>query len=179
MKKFPLLLLLALVCATQALSQTKMLYGSQHIIILDIPAGWLQVQHPQLPFLIKPDKKKVSETTYMYVFGIDYPEHPSMEEFITGNNAHVQSQFPKVEIGSLDQRFAKLDEDAAIQGRYKTITYTYPDKRHEAILVVEGKRTIVTCVLSADGEKEFNSLLPGFIALAGSMLISDAEVQEK
>jgi hypothetical protein len=35
----------------------------------------------------------------------------------------------------------------------------------------------VVCVLSASGKKEFEQLLPGFLALAGSLSISNAEVK--
>jgi hypothetical protein len=154
-----------------------MLYGSKHMVFLEVPTGWVQVHHPQLPFLIKPDKKRVSDDTYMYVYGIDYPEHPDLEEWIAGNNAHVQAQFPDLVIDSLAQRFANIATEEEPNRRYRTITYTYPNQKHEAILVVEGTYTVVVCVLSASGKKEFEQLLPGFLALAGSLSISNAEVK--
>ena len=177
MKKFLLLLVTTILVASQSFGQTKMIVGQKHLIFVDIPKGWLQAQNDPLPFFIKPDLQNVSNQTYMYVYGIDYKAKPALEGWIKGNNDYVSKQFKGVKIDSLDLKFDNIKTGDYTTGNYIVITYTYTDGKKEVLLIVECVFTIVTAVLSAKDQAEFDLFLPSFVELSKSLKISGATLK--
>jgi hypothetical protein len=159
-------------------AQGVMIYGKHHLIMAEVPKGWLQVQHEELPFVIKPDQKKSDEKTYMYVFGFDYKINPDLNEWIEGNNEHLLKNAKLgVKIDSLSLSFPNFDAKSYTTGRYKTITYTYKDGHKEALLIIECKNSLVTVVMSAVDGKEFKKNLDAFKSIAQSLKILQADVK--
>jgi hypothetical protein len=156
MKK--LLFVLTILFVAQAFAQSKMVVGQNHTIFVEIPKNWLQAQNDQLPFFIKPDKKDVSSETYMYVYGIDYSSKPDLDGWIKGNNDYITEKFKGVKIDTLEHKFDNIKSGDYLTGDYQTITYQYPNRRCEVILVIECKNTIVTAVLSTKEEAELKEL---------------------
>ncbi|MEN2415885.1 hypothetical protein [Flavobacterium mesophilum] len=160
-------------------AQTKMLTSHKHLIILDIPKSWIQVETDEIPFLIKPDEKNVNDNTYMYVYGLDYESAPDLNLWIEGNNSSLKSEIPEIKIGELDLKFENLKKDNFLTGRYKAVNYTYPDSKEEVLLVIESKTTIITAVLSAKDNTEFKQYLGSFKELVNSLKLNPANVTFK
>ncbi|MBZ4037180.1 hypothetical protein K6T82_20640 [Flavobacterium sp. 17A] len=106
-------------------AQTKMLTGHKHLVILNIPKNWIQVENDQLPFLIKPDEKNISDNTYMYVYALDYESAPDLNLWIEGNNTSLKNQIPEIKIDELELKFKNLKKDNFLTGRYKAVNYIY------------------------------------------------------
>jgi hypothetical protein len=174
-KRF-LLLLLILTNFLNSYGQA-MLTGNKHLILVDIPKNWLQAPNEQIPFLIKPDEKNVSDTTYMYVYGLDYNSTPDLNAWIEGNNAGLKDNIPNISIESLDITFDNLKKDNFLTGRYKIVTYVYPNNRKEALLVIESKTSIFTAVLSTKDSNEFNAYFDSFKELISSLKIKSASLK--
>lgn len=172
--QWTLFVVIASICLS--FGQGKMIYGQKHLILLSDPANWIQVQNEQLPYLIKPDEKNVSDRTYMYVFGIDYPTSPDLNGWIEGNTNYLKTVAKGVVVSDLPITFEDKKQDY-LTGRSKTITYEYEDGRKEALLIIECKNTIVTVVLSVDKTILFDQYLPAFKALIATLKISNATVK--
>lgn len=157
-------------------AQTKMLTGYKHLVILNIPKNWLQVETNEIPFLIKPDEKNVSDNTYMYVYGLDYETSPDLNLWIEGNNGSLKSEIPEIKISELELKFENLKKDNFLTGRYKAVSYVYPDSKEEVLLVIESKTTIITAVLSAKDNTEFKQYLDSFKELVNSLKINAANL---
>lgn len=178
MKKL-LFLSLTILFVGQTFGQSKMVVGQKHTIFVDIPIDWLQAQNDQLPFFIKPDKKNVSNETYLYVYGIDYNSKPELSSWVKGNNDYILDKFQGVKIETLNQKFENIKANDYLTGNYVTLTYAYPTGRHEVILVIECKSTIVTAVLSTKDKAELNSLLPSFIELSKSLKVLGTTLKDE
>ena len=163
----------------QAFGQSKMVVGQKHTIFVDTPKGWLQAQNDQLPFFIKPDKNNVSNETYMYIYGIDYNIQPELSGWVKGNNEYILDKFRGVKIDTLNQKFDNIKTNNYLTGNYLNITYEYPAGKHEVILVIECKYTIVTAVLSTKDKEELNSLLPSFIELSKSLKVLGTTLKDE
>lgn len=160
-------------------AQSKILTGSKHMILLEIPKNWVQVENDQTPFLIKPDHEKSDDNTYMYVYGLDYQSEPDLNLWIEGNNSPLKNEIPEVKIGELNFSFENLKKDNFLTGRYKIVNYIYPNLKEEALLVIEAKTTIITAVLAAKDHAEFDKYLNSFKELVNSMKINAAKVTYK
>ena len=159
--------------------QSKMIVGQNHTILAEIPNKWIQAENEQLPFFIKPDETDVSVSTYMYVYGIDYDINPEIEKWIAGNNEYLKSNFPDIIIGTKDLTFENLNDSNYYTGKSQVITYEYPDKRKESILVIECKKSIITVVLSAENNEKFNEYLNAFSELGNSIEIIETELKRE
>jgi hypothetical protein len=179
MKKYQLALILTILFVGQTFGQSKMVVGQKHTIFVDIPKNWLQAQNDQLPFFIKPDKKNVSNETYMYVYGIDYNNKPELSGWVKGNNNYIADKFNGVKIDTLKQQFDNIRADEYLTGNYLTITYDYPNGRNEVMLVIECKSTIVTAVLSTKDKAELKELLTSFIELSKTLKILGTTLKEE
>jgi len=171
MKIFLSVLILTILFVRQTFGQSKMVVGQKHTIFVDIPKNWLQSQNDQLPFFVKPDKKDVSDETYLYVYGIDYNYKPELNGWVKGNNDYIAEKFKGVKIDTLKLKFDNIKAEDYSTGNYMSISYQYPNGRNEVILVIECKYTIVTTVLSTKDRAELNSLLPSFIELSKTLKI--------
>jgi hypothetical protein len=160
-------------------AQAKMLTGRKHLITLNIPKNWVQAENDQIPFLIKPNEKDVSDNTYMYVYGLDYQSPPDMELWIKGNSSELKNNIPDVKIGELHLNFENLKKDEFLTGRYKIVSYIYPDSKEEILLVIESKTTIITAVLAAKDHNEFNKYLNSFQELVNTLKINAASITYK
>lgn len=165
------ILLICIIFSTYSNSQSKMIVGNKHTILVEIPQNWIQAQNDQLPFFIEPDEKNVSDLTYMYAYGIDYDINPKLDEWIDGNNKYLIENEKGVKIGSLDLKFENIKKDNYSNGNYKIVTYEYENKRKECLLIIECKNTIVTVVLSTSSDLEFNKYLKSFEEIAKSTKI--------
>ncbi|MBF4473310.1 hypothetical protein [Flavobacterium sp. HJJ] len=174
------ILLICIIFSTYSNSQSKMIVGNKHTILVEIPKKWIQAQNDQLPFFIKPDEKNVSELTYMYVYGIDYDTNPKLDEWIDGNNKYLIENEKGVKIGSLDLKFENIKKDNYVNGNYKIVTYEYKNKRKECLLIIECINTIVTVVLSTDNDLEFKKYIKSFeeIVKSTKILGTTLKVQE-
>jgi hypothetical protein len=179
MNKFPFALIITLLIIGQTFGQSKMIVGQKHTIFVDIPKNWLQQQNDQLPFFIKPDRKDVSDETYMYVYGIDYTTDPELNGWIEGNNNYIAEKFKNVKIGVSTHLFDNIKVDDYLTGNYKTITYEYPNNRNEVILVIECKTSIITVVLSTKDTAELTEFLPSFIELSKSIRILGTTLKQE
>lgn len=179
MLKKLLLFLLIFISSLNSFAQRKMLTGNKHLIFVTIPKNWLYAPNDQIPFLIKPNEKGVSEITYMYVYGLDYESSPDLNEWIEGNDASLKNELPDIQIQSLDFKFDNLKQDNFLTGKYKIIIYLYPNGKKEALLVIESKTSIFTAVLSAKDSTEFNSYLDSFKELVNSLDIKSAKMKEE
>lgn len=177
--KFTFALIMTLLTVGQTLGQSKMVVGQKHTIFVDIPKNWLQAQNDQLPFFIKPDKKNVSDETYMYVYGIDYNVNPELNGWIDGNNNYISDNFKGVKIDTLNQKLDNIQANDYLTGNYRTITYDYPNGRNEIILVIECKNTIATAVLSTKDKTELKELLPSFIELSKTLKILGTTLEQE
>jgi hypothetical protein len=171
MIKTVLSLIFTILTIGHVFGQSKMVIGQKHTILVDIPRNWVQAQYDRLPFFIKPDKKDVSSSTYMYVYGIDYNINPKLGDWIKGNNEYVSDSYKGVKIGTLNHEFNNIRANDYLTGKYKVVTYFYPGGKSEAILVIECRNTIVTVVLSAKDKVEYTALLPSFIALSETLKV--------
>lgn len=160
-------------------AQSKMIVGQNHTIFVEIPNKWIQAENEQLPFFIKPDENNVSPSTYMYVYGIDYDINPEIEKWISGNNEYLKSNFPEIIIGTKEVTFENLGDSKYYTGKNQVITYEYPDKRKESILVIECKNSIITVVLSAENDEKFKEYLKAFSQLANSIKIMETELKRE
>jgi hypothetical protein len=151
--------------------QTKIVTGPKHAIFVDQPKNWVQAQNPQLPFFIKPDEPNVSKDTYMYVYGLDYEINPNMDGWIKGDIDDFKNKHPGMKVDTLQLDLPKLKEKSYQTGRYKIITYTYEDKRKQALLIIECRNTIATVVLSAKDDEEYDKYLPAFEETAKSVKV--------
>jgi hypothetical protein len=145
-----------------AYCQSKLVTGSKHVIFVDIPKNWIQVQNDPIPLFIKPDEAGVNRNTYIYVYGLDYTGNPDMNGWIKGDFDDFKNKNPGIKLDSIQLDLPKLKKADYKTGRYKIITYTFEDQRKQAILVVECKNTIATVVLSTNNSDEFNSRWPVF-----------------
>ena len=171
-----LALLVALVTIV-SIAKGQMITGKKHIIFVETPKNWLYVQNDQLPYFIKPNEKNVSDKTYLYVYGLDYESSPDINGWLKGDNDDMLSKHPGLKIDSLPIILTNIKKTDYLTGRYKTITYEYPDLHKEAMLVIECKNTIVTVVLSASNSNEFDKYLPSFKKLAQTVKILKANVK--
>ncbi|WP_316840009.1 hypothetical protein [Pedobacter gandavensis] len=160
-------------------SQTKWIVGERHTISLEIPKQWVQTHHDQLPFLIKPDEKNVAEETYSYVYGLDFSINPDINGWINGNTQTVVNNYKDVKVDSLHLQFENLKENEHLTGRYKTITYEYPNKRKEVLLIAESKHTIIVCVFSAENDVVYKKHFSSFIELAKSLTVAGTSLKIK
>ena len=64
-------------------------------------------------------------------------------------------------------------------GRYKLLTYIYENQIKQAILVIEGKYTIATVVMSAHDSDEFDKYLPAFKQMLSSVKLLGGTVKIK
>jgi hypothetical protein len=158
-------------------AQSKMLTGQKHVIFVNIPKNWVQAQNDQLPFFIKPDEQNVNAKTYQYVYGLDYQSAPDLNLWIKGDNDDMVNRHPGLKIDSLNINLDNIKKTDYETGRFKIITYTYPDHHKEVMLVIECKNTIVTAVLSVSDESEFDRYLPSFKELAQSLRVLGATVK--
>ncbi|TDO94272.1 hypothetical protein [Flavobacterium sp. 245] len=179
MKKKTYLISFFILFTFNLFAQSKMLTGNKHLIMLNIPKNWVQEVNDQIPFLIKPAEKDVSDNTYMYVYGLDYQSSPDMDLWIEGNSTSLKNEIPKIKIGELNLKFENLKKDNFLTGRYKAVSYIYPDFKEEVLLVIESKTTIITAVLSAKDNAEFNKYLDSFKELVNSLKINAATVTYK
>jgi hypothetical protein len=179
MKKYVSALILTILFVGQTFGQSKMVVGQKHTIFVDIPKNWLQAQNDQLPFFIKPDKKNVSNETYIYVYGIDYNSKPELSGWVKGNNDYISDKFNGVKIDTLKQQFDNIKSNDYLTGNYLTITYDYPNGRNEVMLVIECKSTIVTAVLSTKDKAELKELIPSFIELSKTLKILGTTLKEE
>ncbi len=157
-------------------AQSKMLTGPKHLIRLEIPKNWVQAENDQIPFLIRPDDKNSNDDTYMYVYGLDYQSPPDLDLWIEGNSLELKNDIPEIKIGELNYSFENLKKDNFLTGRYKVVSYIYPNFKEEALLVIESKTTIITAVLAAKDHAEFNKYLNSFKELVNSIKINAAKV---
>ncbi|MCV2487475.1 hypothetical protein OD917_21250 [Flavobacterium sp. SH_e] len=179
MKSKAYLILFFVLISLNFYAQTKMLTGNKHLIILNIPKNWIQVQTDEIPFLIKPYEKEVSDNTYMYVYGLDYGSSPDLNLWIQGNNDGLKDQIPEIKINEFDINFENFKKDNFLTGRYRAVKYIYPDFKEEVLLVIETQTTIVTAVLSAKDNDEFIKYLNSFKELVNSVKINKANVTFK
>ncbi|MBE8727153.1 hypothetical protein [Flavobacterium hungaricum] len=177
MKKKLFLFLLISISFLNSYGQTKMIVGKKHLLFVSIPNSWLQSPNEEIPFLIKPEAKNVSDRTYMYVLGLDYESSPDLNAWIEGNNTGLKNNIPDISIQNLDLTFDNLKPNNFLTGKYKIVTYTYPNGRKEALLVIESKTSIFTVVLSAKDSAEFNTYLNSFKELTNSLEIKAATVR--
>ncbi len=164
---------------SSAFGQSKMIYGPRHLIFADIPKNWVQMPIEQAPFFIKPDEKDVDNKTYMYILGIDYSINPDLNEWIKANSDELATNFEGLKMDSLALIFDNLKQEGYTTGRYKIVTYVYPDKRNEALLIVECTNSIISIVMSAADSKVFEKNLPAFKELVASIKIMAATVKIK
>ena len=169
-----LFLLTAIICSY---GQNKMLVGKKHTIFVDIPKNWVQAQNIHLPFFIKPDEKNVNERTYSYVYGLDYEGNPDLNGWIEGTTKHLIENNKGLKVDSLNLQFENLKKDDYLTGRYKTIVYEYEDKRKEVLLLVECKNTIVTCVLSAVNDQEYQKHIRVITDLGKSLRVLGTKIK--
>ena len=160
-------------------AQSKLLTGSKHLIMLEIPKNWFQAENDQIPFLIKPGENNTSDDTYMYVYGLDYQSQPDLNLWIEGNNSGLKNDIPEIKIGELNLSFENLKQDNFLTGRYKIVSYIYPNSKEEALLVIESKTTIITAVLAAKDHTEFDKYLNSFKELVSSLKMNAAKVTYK
>ncbi|KFF04977.1 hypothetical protein [Flavobacterium reichenbachii] len=179
MKSKIYLILFFILVSVNFYAQAKMLTGRKHLITLNIPKNWIQAENDQIPFLIKPNEKNVSDNTYMYVYGLDYQSPPDMDLWINGNSSELKNNIPDVKIGELHLNFENLKKDEFLTGRYKIVSYIYPDSKEEILLVIESKTTIITAVLSAKDNSEFNKYLSSFKELVDTIKINAASITYK
>ena len=166
-------------CIGSTFGQSKMLVGQKHTIFVDIPMNWLQTENDQLPLFIKPDKKDISNETYMYVYGIDYNHKPELSSWVKGNNDYILDNFKDVKIDTLSQKFENIKAGDYLTGKYLIITYEYLNERSEVILVIECQSTIVTAVLSTKDKTELIELLPSFIQMSKSLKILGTALKQE
>ncbi|SNR69535.1 hypothetical protein SAMN04487979_11717 [Flavobacterium sp. ov086] len=179
MVKKKALILLLFVIYINSFAQSKMLTGNKHLIFVEIPKNWVQAPNDQIPFLIKPNETNISEITYMYVYGLDYASVPDLNLWIEGNNSELKKDIPDVKIEQLDLKFENIKADNFLTGNYKTVCYTYPGIKKEALLVIESKTTIFTAVLSAKDTAEFDKYLGSFKELVNSLKMQSANVKQE
>lgn len=179
MKKYLSAFILIILFVEQSFGQSKMVVGQKHTIFVEIPKNWLQAENDQLPFFIKPNTKRVSNETYIYVNGIDYNGKPNLSAWVKGNNDYTSETFKGVKIDTLNQQFENIKSNDFLTGNYLTITYDYPDGRKEVLLIIECKSTIVTAVLSTKDKAELNELLPSFVELSQTLKIVGTTLKEE
>ena len=179
MKKYLSAFILIILFVGQSFGQSKMVVGQKHTIFVEIPKNWLQAENDQLPFFIKPNTKRVSNETYIYVYGIDYTDKPNLSAWVKGNNDYTSETFKGVKIDTLNQQFENIKSNDFLTGNYLTITYDYPDGRKEVLLIIECKSTIVTAVLSTKDKAELNELLPSFVELSQTLKIVGTTLKEE
>jgi hypothetical protein len=177
-RKIPLTLLYLICSISLTFGQEKLIVGQRHSVTLQVPGNWAEAYHEQLPFFIRPAKNDTSVNTYLYVFGLDYEKSPNLDSWIAGNNQEVREQFDNMQIGALDLQLDNLKEDGFLTGKYKVLTYDYPDKRKEVLLIIECKFSIITVVISADNSHICDAYLDDFTALAKSLKIMNAELMD-
>ena len=169
------LLVLGMVACSAGFGQ-KMIYGREHLIFADMPAHWAQMRHDQIPFIIKPDGKKVGQRTYLYVLGQDFAESPDLDGWSKGNTDFVVDQFPGLVVDTLDVKFDNFPAGDFVTGRYQVLHYRYRDRHEEVLLVVECKTTIVTCVLSAENAAEFKKYYDTWLQVGKSLQVNHGKV---
>ncbi len=86
--------------------------------------------------LLKPNEKNVSDKTYLYVYGLDYESSPDINGWLKGDNDDMLIKYPGLKIDSLPIILTNIQKTDYLTGRYKTITYEYPDLHKVAMLVV-------------------------------------------
>lgn len=179
MKKYLSAFILIILFVGQSFGQSKMVVGQKHTIFVDIPKNWLQAENDQLPFFIKPNKTRVSNETYIYVYGIDYNSQPNLSAWVKGNNDYTSETFNGVKIDTLNQQYENIKSNDYLTGNYLTITYDYPGGRKEVLLIIECKSSIVTAVLSTKDKAELNELLPSFVELSQTLKIVGTTLKEE
>jgi hypothetical protein len=179
MKSKACLILFFIFVSVNIYAQSKMLTGNKHLIMLNIPKNWVQAENDQIPFLIKPDGKNVTNDTYMYVYALDYQSSPDMDLWIEGNNSPLKNEIPDIKISELNFNFENLKQGDFLTGRYKAVNYIYPNLKEEVLLVIESKTTIITAVLAAKDHSEFDKYLNSFKELVNSLKINAATVTFK
>jgi hypothetical protein len=158
-----------------------MLSIKQHNIIVDIPKKWVEKTDTKMSFYLFPKKKMDSEKTFMYLYVYNQIEKkPNINPWIDQNIELLNEKNPDVKVDSVFNTFDNLSKDKYLTGRYRIITYQYPDKRKEAQLVIETKNTIVTVTLSAENKCDYRKQFKVFKKFIQSIKISSAySVMEK
>lgn len=176
-RKTIFILTISLLLTSLVYGQAKMITGQKHVIFVEIPKNWIQVQNDQLPFFIKPDEQNVSNKTYLYVYGLDYQSQPDLNGWVKGYDDDMMSKHPGLKVDSLPLNLPNIKEGGYMTGHYKTVTYQYPDLHKEIMLVIECKSSIITAVMSAVDNKEFEKNLPGFKELAKTLKVLGGTVK--
>ena len=176
-RKITFIFTISLLLTSVVHGQVKVLTGQKHIIFVEIPKKWIQVQNDQLPFYIKPDEQNVSNKTYMYVYGLDYQSQPDLNGWIKGDNDDMIGKHPGLKVDSLPLNLPNIKQGGYATGRYKTVIYQYPDLHIEVMLAIECKNSIITAVMSAIDNKEFNKNIIGFKELAKTLKVMGGTVK--
>jgi hypothetical protein len=177
--KFKILFIFLIITTSCTYGQSKIITGNKHIIFVEMPKNWVQIQHESLPLLMKPTDSIASDKVFMYVYGIDYNASPNLDKWIKGDIDAFKGRNPDTKVDSIQLSFPNLDTAGYQTGRYKIITYTYPDQHKEAMLAVECKNTIATVLLSAKVGAEFDKYFPAFKETVKSLQILAAKVTYK
>jgi hypothetical protein len=178
-KHLKILLLFAFICCASVQAQTKMVVGEKHTIFADIPKNWAQAPHPQLPLFIKPVDPNVSQQDYMYVYGLDYEDDAELDKWLDGNNDYLKEQYPGIVIEALKLNLDNIKKSDYQTGRYAIVTYTYPNGKKEALLIIECIHTIATVLMAAENSKEFDKYLPAFTALSKSIKVMGTTLKKE
>jgi hypothetical protein len=174
-KKIIFILLLSCCFVAFSFGQTKILSIKQHNIIVDIPKKWVEKTDTKMSFYLFPKKKVESEKTFIYLYVYNLREKKiNINPWIDRNIELLKEKNAEVKIDSLFNKFDNLTKDKYLTGRYRIITYQYPDKRKEAQLVIETKNTIVTVTLSAENKCDFRRQYRVFKKFINSIKISSA-----
>lgn len=173
MKMIKKLFFICFFCITVSWGQTKIVSLKQHNIILNIPKNWVKTSNEKLSFYLVPFKKQTDDNTYMYLY-IYNTEDTSLDlNLWIDNNINILKEKNKnVKIDTLFHKFDNLKKDKYLTGNYKIFTYEFPDKRKEAQLVIETKKTFITVLLSAESKSTFRKQYKSFKKLIKSMKIS-------
>lgn len=172
---FTLIIFTVISCIAQG--QSKMVTGQKHIIFVDIPKNWAQAENDQLPLFMKPNEQNVSNKTYMYVYGLDYQSQPDLNGWIKGDSDDMINKHPGLKVDSLPLNISNIKKGGYMTGRYKIVVYRYPDLHNEVMLVIECKNSIVTVVMSAVDNKEFDKNLFAFKELIKTINVMSGTVK--
>ncbi len=155
--------------------QKKILSVKQHNIIVDIPKNWVEKTNTKMSFYLFPKKKVESEKTsiYLYVYNLR-EKNININPWIDHNIELLKEKNPNVKVDSLFNKFDNLIKDKYLSGRYRMITYRFPDKRKEAQLVIETKNTIITATLSAENRCDFRRQFKVYKKFIQSIKISNS-----
>lgn len=156
-------------------AQGNMIYGKKHLITVQTPDQWSKTPHKQLPYLIVP-QVSVNQDTYMYVCGLDYAINPEVDKWMEANTAALENAIKGVKATELDMKFDNIKAAGYTTGRYKVVSYEYPNNRKEILLAIECKNTIVTVSYAVQDGTLFDKYIPSFKSLVSTLVIAGAEV---